>query len=43
MKKKLLITLMVSVFISIILWISGVMPFIHEFNVKIIKEIVSLF
>ena len=43
MKKKFLIILMVSLFISIILWISGVLPVIHEFNVELIKKIIALF
>ena len=43
MKKKLLIILMVSLFISIILWISGVLPVIHEFNIELINKIIALF
>ena len=43
MKKKLLIILMVSLFISIILWISGALPIIHEFNVELIKKIIAMF
>ena len=43
MKKKILMIFMVSLLLSIILWISGLMPVIHEFNVKLLKGIVSLF
>ena len=43
MKKKLLLILMVSILISVILWISGVLPVIHELNVELIKKIISLF
>ena len=43
MKKKLLLILMVSILLSVILWISGVLPVIHKFNVELIKKIISLF
>ena len=43
MKKKFLIVLMVALFISIILWISGALPVIHKFNLELIKKIIALF
>lgn len=43
MKKKLLLLFMISLLLAIILWISGLMPVVHEFNIKLIKEIISLF
>ena len=43
MKKKFLILLMISLFISIILWISGALPVIHKFNLKLINNIIALF
>ena len=43
MKKKFLLIIMIALFISIILWISGALPVIHEFNVELIKKIIALF
>ena len=43
MKKKFLIVLMVALFISIILWISGALPAIHKFNLELINKIIALF
>ncbi len=43
MKKKFLIVFMVAVFISIILWISGILPYIHKFNLEIVNKIAALF
>lgn len=43
MKKNFLIVLMVALFISIILWISGALPVIHKFNLEIINKIIALF
>ena len=43
MKKKFIIILMVSLFVSIILWISGALPVIHKFNVGLINRITALF
>ena len=42
MKKKFLMILMVAILLSLILWISGLLPVVHEFNVKLIKWIISL-
>ena len=42
MKKKFLMILMVAILLSLILWISGLLPFVHEFNVRLIKWIISL-
>lgn len=43
MKKKFLIVLMVSIFITIILGISDTLPVIHKFNVELINKIIALF
>lgn len=43
MKNKLLLIPMVSMLISLILWISGLLPAIHRFNTELIKKIISLF
>ena len=43
MKKKFLMILMVAVLFSIILWISGALPLVHEFNIKLIKSVTALF
>lgn len=42
MKKKFLMILMVAILLSLILWISGLLPVVHEFNVRLIKWIISL-
>lgn len=43
MKKKLLLILMVSILLSIVLWISGLLPVIHKFNTEMIEKIISMF
>ena len=43
MKKKLLIILMISFLIFFILWISGLIPVLHEFNIELIKKVIALF
>jgi len=43
MKKKLLLILMVSILLSVVLWISGLLPVIHKFNTAMIEKIISLF
>lgn len=43
MKKKLLLILMVSILLSVILWISGALPAVHRFNMELIEKIFSLF
>ncbi len=43
MKNRLLFIVTISVLLAIILWICGLMPLLHKFNIKLLDALISLF